>query len=227
MADGNSLRRHTQRKIHVELGNCAGNRADTAPRQLYARLRGDDDPHILFHILTEDDGNWGTSSGVFSTGWLTDLQDADEPGAEKWLEQNASKGRSWMVLSGGCRIINEVMAHADDYDGNRADEFAYGAVCMGIRDNVEMLKRYPYDTYRNKVDDLTRYLAPRSRFKRGVYQVGVQGVQVAGVPRLMTALEATLLLLMIGFMGSFPFMAGYCQGSVLVALQARKWKGNS
>ena len=68
-------------EIHSEFGDCKG---------IALSLRGPDDPHICFTILTEDDGNWHVSSGRSSAYWLADLEEVMGR-INTWLEQHADK----------------------------------------------------------------------------------------------------------------------------------------
>ena len=65
-------------------GNCAG---------VCLHLRGEDDNHICFTVLVEDDDNWFISKRGFSSFWLWDLRVVLE-NAQNWLERNAEKDSS-------------------------------------------------------------------------------------------------------------------------------------
>uniref|UniRef100_A0A6M3LLD9 Uncharacterized protein n=1 Tax=viral metagenome TaxID=1070528 RepID=A0A6M3LLD9_9ZZZZ len=66
---------------HLFLGECAG---------IALIPRGPLDNHIMFIILTEDDGNWFVSNDGFSSFWLDDLH-IQLNRAKKWMEKNATK----------------------------------------------------------------------------------------------------------------------------------------
>jgi len=64
---------------HLFLGSCHG---------IALLPRGENDKHICFIILTEDDGLWFCSKNSSSSGWLGELILQLER-AEKWLKKNA------------------------------------------------------------------------------------------------------------------------------------------
>ena len=64
--------------IAIFLGDCCG-----------VRLvwRGQNDPHVCFEILGEDDGHWFIKHDYSSSYWLPDLMKALKT-AEKWMKAN-------------------------------------------------------------------------------------------------------------------------------------------
>ena len=51
------------------------------------RMRGRNDPHVCFHILSEDDGHWFVNEGGASTSWFSDLTSVIER-AVTWCTTN-------------------------------------------------------------------------------------------------------------------------------------------
>jgi hypothetical protein len=65
------------------LGKCMG---------VGLRRRGDDDLHVMFTLLVEDDGNWYVSSGNISSHWFPELMEVlDE--ARHWLGEHCEHGQ--------------------------------------------------------------------------------------------------------------------------------------
>ena len=64
--------------IAIFLGDCCG-----------VRLvwRGQNDPHVCFEILGEDDGHWFLKQSYSSSYWMPDLMKALKA-AEKWMKAN-------------------------------------------------------------------------------------------------------------------------------------------
>lgn len=52
--------------------------------------RGPNDNHVIFTILSEDDGNWFTSEHGRSTYWLKDLQDVLAE-TQAWLKSHTTE----------------------------------------------------------------------------------------------------------------------------------------
>lgn len=68
--------------VAVFKGICAG-------VALYRRSFGDDDKHLCFIPLVEDDENWFVSKNGWSTGWLNDFMTQMKI-AIRWLDTDKS-----------------------------------------------------------------------------------------------------------------------------------------
>lgn len=73
-----------RREIYPEaefLGACKG---------VVLTRRGDEDPHVCFTVVTEDDGNWFVSQSHTSSFWYPDLMRQIQA-AQAWMEANCVK----------------------------------------------------------------------------------------------------------------------------------------
>lgn len=73
----------------VFLGKCKG---------IALSRRGKNDPHVMFTVLTEDDGNWFASNGPTSLYWMMELQQQMNASV-LWLRENADvspDGYGWV-----------------------------------------------------------------------------------------------------------------------------------
>lgn len=59
------------------------------------RRRGENDPHVLFEILLEDDEYWFIPQNFqASSYWLPELQDCLQQ-AQDWMNRNCDKDGEW------------------------------------------------------------------------------------------------------------------------------------
>ena len=65
--------------VHIIVGGCSG---------VAIKTRGEDDKHLMFEVLMEDDGYVFPGSASWSTGWLNDVLTVLRE-AETWLMDNA------------------------------------------------------------------------------------------------------------------------------------------
>lgn len=68
--------------------------------------RGKNDLHVCVQILTEDDENWFTSEGEFSSYWLLELTELMVE-AHKWMSTNCEKDGAYSFkFKEGSKRIN-------------------------------------------------------------------------------------------------------------------------
>lgn len=67
----------------VFLGKCMG---------VGLRRRGENDPHVMVTLLTEDDESWFVSSGNNSSYWLPELLEVLAE-ARDWMDKHCEKGK--------------------------------------------------------------------------------------------------------------------------------------
>ena len=56
--------------------------------------RGPDDPHVIVTPITEDDGNWFTSSGGMSSFWLPEQIEVLKE-AQAWMTVHCDRDETW------------------------------------------------------------------------------------------------------------------------------------
>ena len=88
--------------VHTIKGTCVG---------IVLTKRGNNDPHICWQLIVEDDENWYIQRNSFSSFWILDLKMVISQ-MEEWLENNAEKEEyfGWRMKE----VRPEVLAHLQD-----------------------------------------------------------------------------------------------------------------
>jgi len=69
--------------------------------------RGAEDPHVVFTIVCEDDGNWSVKTeGSASTGWLHEVIRKLEE-AQAWCDEHCVKEKYGYVFKGNIEVGDE------------------------------------------------------------------------------------------------------------------------